>query len=66
MTHIKPIIIPVDQLDIGDYLTAEDKFVAELSYKANHMVARLSFTEGTYPATSLLLDYDEVVEVLRA
>lgn len=57
--------IKVEDIQEGDYLEDDDKFVEEISYKANHMVVRCAYQRGTYPSTSLMFDYGETIKVIR-
>ena len=55
--------IKVEDLQVGDYLPDEDKFVEEINYVRTHMIVRCSYQKGSYPGTSLLLDYDEDISI---
>lgn len=56
--------VPAAELKVGDFLEDEDKFVEEISYRDKTVILRLSYERGGYPATSLILEHDEMVEVL--
>ena len=55
--------IRAEDLQIGDYLPDEDKFVEEIGYVSTHMVVKCSYEKGSYPGTSLLLNYDDKVSI---
>jgi hypothetical protein len=53
--------IKAEDLQIGDYLPNEDKFVEEIRYVVTHMIVKCAYEKGYYHGTSLLLDYNESV-----
>jgi len=55
--------IKAEDLQIGDYLPNENKFVEEIGYVVTHMVVKCAYQRGSYPGTSLLLNYDENVSI---
>lgn len=58
------IHILADEIKVGDFLEEEDKFVEGVSYSDETVILRLSYERGGYPATSLILEHDEMVEVM--
>ena len=58
------IHILADEIKVGDFLEDEDMFVEGVSYRDETVILRLSYERGGYPATSLILDNNEMVEVL--
>lgn len=58
------IHILADEIKVGDFLEEEDKFVESVSHRDETVILRLSYERFGYPATSLILEHDEMVEVL--
>jgi hypothetical protein len=56
--------VPAAELKVGDFLEDEDKFVESVSHRDELVILRLSYERFGYPATSLMLQHDEMVEVL--
>ena len=57
--------VKAEDVKVGAYLPEEDKFVEEICYTSKTVTLRLSYERGHYPATSLILQYDDEVVVER-
>lgn len=58
-------VVDVQDLEIGDYLIHDDKYVEEIAYRANYMILRCSYTRGSYPESSLFFDYGDMIDIRR-
>ena len=57
--------VKAEDVEIGDYLPQEDMYVEEICYTSRTVILRLAYERGHEPTMSLILQYDEEVDVER-